>query len=222
MLLAQIGGKGGADVARLADPPAGAYYLLENPWPVAIALVVAAAIGAMLFRQRGGTGRGVRLVVAGIAGAAVVLILGYAVTTERETLRDRTRRLVDAAARGSSAELGPMLMERTRVGAFAPVFGGVRGREEVVAAVRAYIEQFGPLESWEKGFVQAVVDGPNIARTQVRVWAKPRKDAQIYGAATGMWFRVEWRRVGDGPWRASTIDVMQIDGVGVNGEIGGE
>jgi hypothetical protein len=216
VILAQIGGKDAATVPRLPDPPLFAHYVLENPWPLTIGLALVGIVAMLVLKRRGMPAEGTRALGLAFLLAAIVAGLGAAITTQRETLRSRTRELVDLTAEAKTTDLRDLLTEQARVGAFMVHFGGVRGREEVLGAVRRYLGEQIPLESHEIGPVQATIDGPNIARTQVRVWVKPRKDEQKYGVATGAWFRIEWRRDGAGPWRASTISIMQIDGAGVN------
>jgi hypothetical protein len=220
VLLAQLSAADAGSVPRLPDTPIFARYVLENPWPLTVILVAAAIVTMLTLRRQGqdraaSWGLGIGLVL-----AVVVAGLGMTITTERETLRSRTRELVDLTADARTTELRDLLTERARVGAFMVYFGGVNGREEVLGAVRRYMGEQIPLESHKVGPVQVVVDGPNVARTQVRVWVKPRKDQQMYGVDVGAWFRVDWTRDGTGPWRATTISIMQIDGAGVNGDVG--
>ncbi len=223
-LLAQLGLSDAGSVPHLPDPPFLAWYFLENPWPVAIAATAAGVVVMLIARRQGKAESGTRLMFAGIALACVVLMLGYLVTTEREVLRERTRALGEFTVAAQTTSLRELLTDQSRIAPFVSGmvnYSGVRGRDEVLDAVRSRIAEFGPFESHEIGPVQAIVDGTNLARTQVRVWAKPRKDMQVIGASTGLWLRIDWRREGnDGPWRASAITIMQIDGVGMNKDMG--
>ncbi len=220
ILLAQLGNAGGETVPRLPDPPALAYYIFENPWPLTIGLGVCGLVAMLVLRRHGQWREGKTIFACAAVLATLVVGLGYGVTTPRETLRARTRELIDLAAAVKATELRELLTEQARVGVFSSHFGGVRGREEVLKAVQTYLGDSHPLESHEIGPVQAVVDGPNVARTQVRVWVKPQKDQQLYGVATGAWFRLDWKREEQGPWRVVAITIMQIDGLGVNAEMG--
>jgi hypothetical protein len=222
MILAQMGNpmSDAAGVPRLPDPPFLAYYLLENPWPPVTALAIGAAIAVVVLGRQGKQRQGTRAAAAALGLAGILLVLAYSVTTDREVLRRATRNLVDLTAAADTTGLRDQMTDQVRVGAFGGQIPGLHGRDDVLTAVRRYLGDQYPLESHQIGFVQAVMDGPNIARTQVRVWVNLKKDQQMYGAATGMWFRIEWRRDGNSPWRASVITIMQIDGFGINSEMG--
>lgn len=204
-----------ADVPRLSDPPVLTTYLLESPWPV-VAGLIAAGLAALWWMNRAGkVRRGVRVLLAALALAAGVAILASVVTTERETLRGRTAELVKATATADTNGLRDMLTDRVRVMAFGPV-PMPDGKQAVLDAVRSYLVDQYPLKEHTIGAVQAIVDGPNTARTQVRAWVK-FKDGDLYNSAIGSWWRLTWTRSADGPWRVSGIEVMQIDMVGAKG-----
>lgn len=208
-------------VARLPDPPAAAYYLLESPWG-AIAGVLALGVLAMFVLRKSGKSRLGGIVLGACAAVAgAVWLTARLVTTEREVLRERTRELVSAAAHADTGSLRPMLTEQARLGAFLPVVPEMRGRESLLDAVRKYPGQEVPLASHRTGPVQAVLDGPSVARTQVRVWVEPKE--KVYGTDPGSWWRIDWRRepaqgeAGEyGPWRVTDVTIMQLDGLGMN------
>ena len=220
LMLAQLGTPGGETVPQLPDPPALAYYIFENPWLLTIGLGICGLVAMLVLRRRGQWREGRTLFICAAVLAALVMGLGLGVTTQRETLRARTRELVDLAAAAKTTDLRALLTEQARIGVFSNHFLGVRGREEVLKEVQTNLGDTYPLESHEIGPVQAVIDGPNVARTQVRVWVKPQKDQQLYGVATGAWFRIDWKRVEHGPWKVVAITIMQIDGLGLNADMG--
>ena len=222
MLLAQAGNPlaAAANVPRLPDPPLIPHYFLENPWPVAITLVIIAAIGLMFLLQRNKARQGMQVMLAGIALGSAVLLLAYLVTTEREVLDRRTRELAELAAKVRLPELRDYLTEESRIGSYWQVTG-IHGRADALEAVRHTLGDQFPVETCEVGEVQAVLDGANIARTQAHVLVKPKKEEQqVYGTGIGAWVRIEWRREDQGPWRASAITILEVDGLGLNPEMG--
>jgi hypothetical protein len=210
-----------ANVPQLPDPPLLAHYLLENPWPLAIAAVFAGIVGFVVLNRAGKLRQGGRALLAAVLLAVGVIILAALVTTEREALQERTKAMVDLTASASTTELRDYLTERARVSAFGPV-PMPQGKQAVLDAVQENLGSRFPVKEHSLGAVQAVIDGPNTARTQVRVWIK-FKDEGLYAGSIGSWWRMAWTREltagGEpGPWRVSSITVMQVDGLGVNTE----
>lgn len=85
----------------LPDPPLWQYLLLEQPWPVMIALGVGAAVLSVAARRRrlegrrGGLGLRVAAWAAAIAAGGVYGVAS-SIVTEREQLLDQTRQVVAA------------------------------------------------------------------------------------------------------------------------------
>jgi hypothetical protein len=223
MILAQVGGAGSnaAAVPMLPAPPLLAHSLLESPWPVLAGLLLGGAVAAYLLNRRGRLRDGVRVLIGAIVLAAAVWVLATSVTTEREALQARTRELVELAVNVRSSELESMLAERISVNS-PPGAPSPKGREQVLEAVRQTLTSVIAIKEHTTGPVSAVVEGPNVARTQVRVWVKLKGEAAFYEGPIGAWFRIGWAReigTGDaprGPWRATSITVLQVDGLGVN------
>ncbi len=83
--------------AKLPDPPSSGLltrYVLENPLPVAIVLLLMAAIFGWL-GMRDGTKSNLGLAGAALAVAALVFALGTLITTSAEHGEDVTRELVE-------------------------------------------------------------------------------------------------------------------------------
>lgn len=82
----------------ITNPPLWQWLLLENPWPLMIALVIAAVL-ALLVRRQARAHRGqlalTALILLVLAGGAYGL--AAVVATDHEQLLDRTRQLVAAA-----------------------------------------------------------------------------------------------------------------------------
>lgn len=209
---------------RLPSPAPAVYYTLENSWPLGLALILASVLAFALLNARSRFKMAKIVTVLLVLGGIGVIIAGYTVKTEREVLREKTRELVELTAKADTAGLRDMLQETARVLAFG-IVPGPRGREEILDSVRTNLGERYPIGEHSIGSVQASIDGKNVARTQVRVWVKPRDDQKLYDISTGAWFRLDWQRDplpqpgAFGPWKVSKITVMQIDGLGTRGDM---
>jgi hypothetical protein len=189
--------------------------MLESPWAVIAGLTAAGVIALVVMQRRDRLKDGLRVLAVSVALAIGVLVLAASVTTEREVLAARTREAAIAAAGARVTDLRDLLTERASVKAFAGL-PMPHGKEELLRTVQSTLGGTIVIKDLKIGPVRAIVDGPNVARTQVRVWATPAGEQAMYNAPTGAWFRLGWTREGDGPWRITTINVMQIDGLGVS------
>ncbi len=161
---------------------------------------------------------GLRALLAAIALAATVFTAAALITTEREVLAERTHSAATLTAAAKVTDLRELLTERASVRAFGPV-PVPHGRDEILDVVQSTLGRSLIVKDLKIGPVRAVVDGPNVARTQVRVWSTFEGEQALYNAPLGAWFRLDWTRDGTGPWRITSINVMQIDGAGVNPNI---
>jgi len=202
-------------VPTLPAAPVLPHYLLEDPWPVVVGLLLAGLIAAIVLHRRDRLKSGLRILGLAVVLAAGVYALASLVTTEREVLAARTRDAATFTAAAKVSDLRDLLTERASVHAFNPI-PVPHGREELLDTVRSTLGHSIIVKELTIGPVRAVVDGPNVARTQVRVWAKLDGEQAFYNAPIGAWFRLDWTREALGPWRITGINVMQIDGVGVN------
>jgi hypothetical protein len=220
MTLAQLGPLKGdaAAVPMLASPPPLIHYTVENPWPVIAGLLLAGIIAAIVMQRRDQLKLGLLALAAAAALTALIFVLALSITTEREVLAERTQQAATFTAAANITDLRELLTERAVVKAFGPI-PMPRGRDELLDVVSKYLGSTYKLKDVKIGPVRAVIDGPNLARTQVRVWAKLDGDQAMYNVPTGAWFRLGWTRDGTGPWRITDINVMQIDTLGVNPNI---
>ncbi|HMN42629.1 MAG TPA: hypothetical protein PKE29_17445 [Phycisphaerales bacterium] len=217
MTLAQLGPlKGDAPpVPMLASPPPLAHYLVENPWPVIAGLGLAGVVALILMQRRDRLKDGLKALAAALALAAAVFAAATLITTQRETLADRTRAAATLAAAANTTDLRDLLTDRAYVRAFGPI-PMPRGREDLLNTVRSTLGGSYIVKDLKIGPVRAVIDGPNVARSQVRVWATLGGEQALYNAPIGAWFRLGWTRDGAGPWRITDITVLQLDGLGAN------
>jgi hypothetical protein len=195
-------------VASLPSPPVLEHYVLENSWPLAAVLVIAALVAAWMLnrqsraRQAVMAGGGLLLVAAG------VLIAGQMVTTTRESLIARTRTLVAATAAADTASLRDMLAGDIQLRAY--FFNEPMKKDVVLDRVERYMGHEYPVQSHKIDSPQATIDGPNAARTQVHV-VVTNPSATMYNVPVGSWWRVDWRMDKDGVWRVTQLECLQLD-----------
>lgn len=203
-----------APVARLPDPPALARYLFESPWvPIAL-LVVAGVIGFVVLNRQGKARQGVLALGGGVVVAAVLAIVALVVETPREFLIRQTRALVARTAAADTAGVRPFLSDRVTVVCALPVpLPLPETKQALLDAVQQQLGNTMPIREHSVGGEQASIDGPNTARTQLRVWVTLEREQAVYGGPIGSWWKIDWRKEGD-DWRVATITLLQLDGFG--------
>ena len=200
-------------VDSLPSPSPISHFLLENPYPLAILLVLAAAVVMYTFNRRAQARRGVRIGFLLAAIAAAIVALGHFVQTTREKLILNTALLVDATAVADTGRLGPMLAPDCSL----MLYGRQRtplGKDEILSKVQEYPGRQFPVKDHSIVESQAIADSGRAGRTQVRVRVTPNGMPPI-----GSWWRIAWRRDADtaddplGGWRVVSIGCLSIDGV---------
>jgi hypothetical protein len=212
-------------------PPAPLWerLILENPWPTAgvLAILAIATMGIMSRTKADGDRRFAGLPLRTIIALAlailggIVLAVGTAITTDREALRAGTARLVDVTARSDTAALERMLSEDVRLRLPAGLPGGGRNgasvpRETILTMVEQYLGPQGryPLREHRIAEIQATLDGPRVARAQVRIRVVPEATALPYTS----WWRIDWRKDGEGEaavWRVIGIEPLVLPGANI-------
>lgn len=209
-ILAQLGTTN--SVPPLPGPPLVERVLLEQPLPVVVLGVVAAAVAFFVLNRQG---RATRAAVVGLAllgvGAAVAVVAGV-VRTERERMAEATRELVMAAAGADVAGLTRLLSPDVRLFSrfSAPGYGiGSAGidREEILEKTVQLQRQFSVREA-EVREVQSVSTGPGVGSTQVQVRVKVGAGGMEFPYQS--WWRVDWRRDASGRWLASAIEPVDL------------
>lgn len=190
-----------------ALPPPGLVdrWVLESPWPLALACLAA---GIVAWRAGWLGGRGWLAGVMGAVVAGALLLAGLLVQTPRERIAASARRLVRGVATGSPAGVGAELARDARLRAW--LFAAGIDRDQILAEVGA---RFGSgefrLEDWGVLELDACQDGPNVGRAHVKVRVVP--------AATGTphlsWWKLDYRLEEGGVWRARGIEPFAVMGV---------
>lgn len=205
VVLAQFDLDPGASVAPLPSAPLLERFVLENPWPAAILLVLLGIAALVIFNARaklkpGLISAGVLFVLAG--GAYLTSVL---VTTPREQMKQATRELVGATARVDLVELERLLSEDLSVR--VPRLSRSAGKSETINAVESILGSQYRVREHAILEMQATLDGPRLGRTQVRV-----RVGSDYGFLPS-WWRVDWELGPDGTWSARRVEALWIPGV---------
>lgn len=190
----------------LPSPPLLESLLFERPLPAVVALLLIAAILAWSGFSRG-RGRTIAGAVALGVLAAAWGGLALAITTERETLARRSRDLVAGVAAVRLDAVADLLDQDATLTYFQRPLGV--DREGILREVERTVGGPYRLREARVGQVQATLDGHNLGRTQVRVTVVP--DATGYPHLS--YWRLDWRKGGDGVWRVFAIEPLAIAGV---------
>lgn len=194
----------------LPRPPLVEHLLLEQPWAAALALGLGGLLAAWILNQRARARAGLALGAAMLLAGATIAVIGALVTTTREALIARTRELIALTARADTRALDGLLAGDVTFRLFTTDRRYIR--EELLGLVRRYPGELYPVESYREEQAAASLDGPNAARTQVRVVTRSAA-ATLYDLPVGSWWRIAWRREPDGAWRVTQIECLRIDGV---------
>jgi hypothetical protein len=195
-------------IPRLPDPPMLERVALEDPWLTIGGLAaVGLVVCVMLLRQARGRPAAV---VAAVVSAAVGGLAASAslVTTQREHLIDLSRSFIDAVATGQADPAVRLLSP--------DVDALILGRsvetspERIGRFVSREMNGTWKLREYSLSRLAASIDGPNVARTQMRARAVP----EVTAFPNGSWWILHWRKDPGQDWRISRIEAQQIDGVG--------
>lgn len=186
-------------------------WVLENPWPLGLGLLGAAAIVAYVLARRGEGRRGAigggAMALAGIA----VLVTGMAVTTTGESLAARGRELVERFFAGDSEGVGMILddgMVLSASGRTVRTSDARRFVMDLASGVRGF-----KVTRHEYAAKGGAAEGDHAARTRfrVRVYSELRPYS---GYPLDTTWEASWRRGSDGAWRLTAIDLLRSsDGV---------
>lgn len=201
------------NIERLPPSPLLERFLFEQPLLPVIVLGLLAAVALVAFSRRGQKKRGIAVagVLAAVAGA--VYLAATMVTTTRETLLERTRELIGATARADTGAVRALLTDDASLHTSGDIRRVLPPIDDVVAlldGVDQYLGREYRLSSWEILDQQATVDGPNVARTLVRVGV----DGDVFSRTHYSWWRLHWTLGADGQWRCFEIEPRWIQFVG--------
>ncbi len=193
-----------ADPDPLPRAPLWEWLVFDQTW---IAVGVLAALGLVAFHVLGTRGRG-RGAWWALGGAAVlagaVVVASEFVATARTRMVDSARTLVGAVARADGPVIaGELAPDATlRAWLFADDLDKSAIVREVVSRMRGEFE----VKSHAIVRVQSCLDGPETGRVQVKVRVVPR----VAEFPHLSWWRLHYRREGDGSWRVTHIEPLVV------------
>lgn len=198
-------------VPALPSPPVVSRLLMEEPLLMTGILIVLAVAGFVVFNARGKVKQAIAVGAIGFLLAAGVQVLAAMTETPREKMIKATTALVTATAHADGSRLSPLLdpnvhLSNGRNVSYWPAGADSADRSEVLEKVQKYLGNEYPLEECAVLETQAVVDGPGVGRSQVRVRATTTGPFKVPVVS---WWRVDWKMGKDG-WVATGIEPLDL------------
>lgn len=188
----------------LASGPLWSRFLLENPYPAVILLLIG-AFAAWRLLNNALKGREANIAAAAcVALALAIFALARFVQTDRERLRDLTRELVRSTATADVTSLEQLLSPQLSL--FRPGGGLSMGKEETLERVQNELGKRYRVREWAVLETQASTDSPTSGITQTRV----RVTLEMSPFPTISWWKIDWRKDANGVWRADRIDPVSV------------
>lgn len=195
----------------LPSPPLIEHALFESPWAYALAFVIAGLVARAVLRRQERASQGM---VAGLAGLVLgggLVLVASLVTTERETLIERTKELVAEVGALDGSGTRPYLAGEVGVAVLSSE--AVWSRDDVVRRVET-LGSITSITGARASGVRASVDSKEVARTTLRVWAD--LDGEFYKGRQGSDWLLVWRKLDGGVWEVTRIECLKIDGMPQN------
>jgi hypothetical protein len=191
----------------LKEPGGVSKWVLEQPLPLAVILLLAGVVLWYVIRGKGKEKQATRVAALMLTLAALVYATGTFVVTEQEQLKARTRELVAAVAKADSTRVGPLLADN----AVAQPWG--LSKSVTLSKMESHLGRSITIKEHTIRTLRAAVDRPGSARTQLRVHVVA--DGALYAGPIGSWWMLRWSKDPGGEWRVVEIEMQQLDGVDV-------
>jgi hypothetical protein len=183
-------------------------WVLEQPVPLGVVLVLAAIVAWFILRGQGKAREGTRVGGILVLLAIAVVATGSLVETEQEKLKARARELVAAVASANTTRVGPMLTDDV----IAQPFG--LPRDVILSKMESTLGGSLRIKEHKISTLRAALEGKSMARTQLRVHVVA--DGALYAGPVGSWWMIHWRKDAAGVWKADEIEMQQLDGMDVS------
>jgi len=193
---------------QLNEPPLWENLLLENPWPLALTLVVV-AMGLLWHGVTRDDKRARRLSPVAALAAVAIWTAATFTTTTRETLIDRTEQLVRATQPPRDvATLTALFDPQARVlGASGDLW--MQSGDKVAAELARSCDTFDVQGHWLR-MQGADMTGPDRGRSLFVI------NTSLGGTFAGRPVRTEWlvtwKQASDGQWRVLTVQWLDLQG----------
>ncbi len=187
-------------------------WVLEQPEPLALALVAAGVAGFVALNRRSARGMGALLLGLGVTLAAGLWLVGFLIQTDRERLAEVTARLIRAVPASDAKGVDALLAPEVVVASSGQVVTRRFGRREILGAVAGFA--WFKIDEWYQRPDGAALDGPNSARTRAVV----RVRSSYYDSTLiPMTWEFTWRRVApptrdDAGWRLARMEMLTMWG----------
>jgi hypothetical protein len=180
-------------------------YVLENPYPLGLGLLVIAIIVGWLGLR---DGRSDRMIAAalGLLLAAGVLVTGLLVATSGEQGRRVTRRLVEAALGKDLVTAAGLLADdaRLQIGATTNIS---HDRDFILSALSRFASRY-TIEDNRITLLDGYSESPDAATVYLACWT----EATGYGFYTPSQWVLRIQRQDDGAWEVAQITCISING----------
>ena len=196
-------------VAPLPEAPLLDRLLFEQPLMLGAGLLLAGLVAVVALRNANKMKAGILALGVAVVLTAGVFATASMVTTDREALLELQDDLVRAVAEADIDALDQLLARDARMPSVSiSLLSGGLSRERILSVVASTTGGAYPVSDHAILDRQAVVDGPNAARTQVHARVESGG-----GAPTLTWFRIAWRLDPEAGWQAVEIEPLFISGV---------
>jgi len=177
-------------------------FVLENPWPLGIAFGIAALM-AFLFGARRADKR-LRIAAAVLAAIGIGLIAtGYAVTTKREQIQNRSLALLDAAAPFNGATFAEFFEPDATVKAGSSV-------QSITQAI-AHLERVHSSYRFKSHAIDRLAIRKDLGDEVIVEFVVITHIDHAMSRNTTAW-NIFWRKGDDGVWRIAQMDCTRFNG----------
>jgi len=198
----------------LDSPPLLPRLIFEQPLPLVALFIGGAVVAFVVLNRRFKAKQGVLAAGGLLLAAGALWLTASLVQTDREQIMAETSRLIGATTRVDTAALDNLLAPDVRLFA-GPRIGDSRipsagwDKKAILENTDRYLRAIYKVDEAAVLEMQGTMDGPTSGRTQARI------RTTVVGAPFISWWRVTWRRSGEGRWEVTAIEPLEIPGSGL-------